>query len=211
VTLVPISPASVPIVQATGKFMKNLFATSDKLAAGGDVTTTILQGLEHNGLSRPLAGLAQTLEGFNNPEGVSYSTSKKGNVIASNDLLSLANVGRMLGGKPLDEAIAIDAAYRFKAYAAKDTQARTALGAAIKTTMLAGESPTQEQVETFAQKYAEMGGRQKEFAGWFSRLNKDANSSHANELSRSLSSPFTQSMQKIMGGRELKDFTNTNE
>ena len=70
--------------------------TGNIFSAGGDVAATLLQGLEHNGLSRPLAGLAQSLQGLDNPLGASYSTSKKGNVIASNDLLSLANLGRMV-------------------------------------------------------------------------------------------------------------------
>lgn len=207
VTIVPVNPASVPIVQATGKVLGNIFNTASKLAAGGDITTTLLQGLEHNSLSRPLAGLAQVMEGLNNPERASYSTSNKGNVIAANDLLSWANLGRIAGGKPLDTAIALDATYRFKAYAGFDTKKRAVLGQAIKTTMMAGENPTQEQVEEFARKYAESGGRQEQFGQWFSGLYKDANLSQANALKNSLSSPFSQSMQTIMGGEDLQDFS----
>lgn len=209
VTLVPTNPATVPIVQASAKFFGNLFETAGKLAAGGDISTTLLQGLEHNGLSRPLAGLAQTLEGINNPQYASYSTSNKGNIIAANDLLSLANLGRLAGGKPIDEAIAIDAAYRFKAYGLEDAARRAKLGEAIKTTMMAGENPTKDQIETFAQKYAETGGRQEDFNKWFASLYATANTSQANELSNNLNSPFSQSMQRIMGGREFKDFSST--
>jgi hypothetical protein len=207
VTIVPTNPSSIPIIQATGKVLTNLFNTADKLAAGGDITTTLLQGIEHNGLSRPLAGLAQTLNGLDNPLEASYSTSKKGNVIASNDLLSLANLARMVGGKPLDEAVAIDASYRFKAYGLEDAKKRSVLGQAIKTNMIAGADPTQEQVEDFAEKYAAAGGRQEEFNKWFTQLYKTANLSQTNKIQQSLNSPFTQSMQKIMGGRELRDFT----
>jgi len=207
VTIVPTDPASVPIVQASAKVFANLMNTAKKLNAGGDVSTTLLQGLEHNGLSRPLAGLAQTLQGMNNPLGASYSTSKKGNVIASNDLFTLANLGRVAGGKPLDEAIALDATYRFKAYALKDSKRRSLLGQAIKTTMIAGQDPTTEQIEEFAYEYAKAGGRQIEFSKWATQLYKTANLSQANKIQQSLRSPFTESMQKIMGGRELRDFT----
>lgn len=206
-TIVPTDPASVPIIQAGAKFFTNIFNTAGKLARGGDITTTLLQGLEHNAISRPLAGIAQTLQGFNNPNQASYSTSKRGNVIASNDLLALANLGRMVGGKPLDEAIAIDATYRFKAYGLADAKKRQVLGQAIKTNMIAGQDPTQDQIEQFALDYAKVGGRQEEFNKWFGQLYKTANLSQANEIQQSLRSPFTQSMQRIMGGRELRDFT----
>lgn len=207
VTIVPVDPASVPIVQATGKFFANIFETTKKLAAGGDVTTTILQGIEHNGISRPLAGLAQTLEALDNPAAASYSTSSKGNVIASNDLLSLANLGRIAGGKPLDEAIAQDALFRFTAYGLRDSKKRKELGEAIKTTVIAGKEPSQEQIENFAMQYAESGGKQEEFNKWFLQLYKSANLSQANKIRNGLSSQYSQSMQKIMGGYELRDFT----
>jgi hypothetical protein len=208
VTVIPTNPADVPIIGASAKFFSNLFNTADTLMEGGDVSQTILQGLEHNGISRPLAGLAQTLKGFDNPDMQSYSTSKKGNVIASNDLMSLANMTRIIGGKPLGEAVAIDAAYRFKAYAAKDYDARQDLGRAIKSTMIAGNEPTQEQIENFAQRYVEVGGKQNEFNQWMMQQYKNANTSQVNELQRSLNSPFAQSMQQIMGGYMLNDFVN---
>jgi len=208
-TIVPTDPSQVAIVQTTGKVFSNLFETAKKLGAGGDVLGTLLQGLEHNGISRPLAGLAQTLEGLDNPLAASYSTSKRGNVVASNDLLSLANLGRVLGGKPLEEAIALDSMYRHLAYEAADSKKRQVLGEAIKTTMLAGKDPSLEQVEGFAAEYAATGGRQEEFSKWMVQLNKTANVSQTNKLRDNLSSPFSQSMQVIMGGRELKDFTNS--
>lgn len=205
-TIVPTDPSQVAIVQATGKVFGNIFNVANRLAAGGDVSTTLLQGLEHNGISRPLAGLAQTLEGLDNPLAASYSTSKRGNVVAANDFLSLTNLTRVIGGKPLDEAIALDATYRFKSYGLADAKRRQVLGQAIKSTMIAGQNPTQDQIEQFALDYAKLGGRQEEFNRWFTQLYKTANLSQANEIQRSLRSPFTQSMQKIMGGQELRDF-----
>lgn len=207
VTIVPVNPASVPIIQASVKVIGNIFNTAGKLAAGGDITTTLLQGLEHNAISRPLAGLAQTLQGFNNPLQASYNTDKRGNVIVANDLLSLANLGRLAGGKPLDAAIALDATYRMKAYGAADTKRMAILGQAIKTTMIAGQDPTQEQINDFAQRHAEAGGRQEEFNTWFNARYKEANLSQANAIQQSLTNPFAQSMQRLMGGQELEDFT----
>ena len=207
-TIVPTDPSQLPIVQATGKVFGNMFETVKKLQNGGAVASTILQGIEHNGLSRPLAGLAQTLQGLTNPEHASYSTSNQGNVIAANDLMSLTNLGRVLGAKPLDEAIALDATYRYKAYGLGDAKKRMVLGEAIKSTMMAGNDPSQEQVEEFASKYAATGGRQEEFAGWMSQLYRTANTSQANKIQQSLNSPYSKSMQLLMGGEELGDFNN---
>lgn len=206
VTIVPTDPSSVPIVQASGRFFSNLFDTAGKIAAGGDVVTTLLQGLEHNGISRPLAGLAQTLEGLANPIGRSYSTSSRGNVISSNDVLSLANLGRLVGGKPLDEAIALDAAFRFKAYGLVDARKRQELGEAIKSTVIAGKQPSTEQIESFIDQYVKLGGKQENFNKWFLQLYKTANLSQSNKIQNDLNNKFSQSMQKIMGGAELRDF-----
>jgi hypothetical protein len=206
-TIVPTDPSQVPIVQATAKFFKNIFEVADKLAAGGDVSTTILQGIEHNGISRPLAGLAQTLEALDNPMAQSYSTSNRGNVIASNDFFSLVNLGRIAGGKPLDEAIAIDASFRFKSYGLGDMRKRQNLGEAVRTTLIAGKEPSMEQIDNFAEQYVATGGKQEQFNSWFLQQYKTANLSQANKLAQDLNSPFSQSMQKIMGGYELRDFT----
>lgn len=207
VTILPSSPADVPIVAATSKFFGNLFATADKLSEGGDISTTLLQGLEHNGISRPLAGLAIALKGTTNVEQASYSTTNAGNVIAANDLLSLTNLVRVVGGKPLDEAVAMDALYRNILYKAKDSDKRTALGAAIKTTMATGADPTQAQIEEFAESYAKAGGRQEEFVNWMSGLYKTANLSQVNAIKNGLESPHSKSMQLIMGGEDLRDFS----
>ena len=206
VTIIPTNPADVPIYGASVKFFGNLFKTADTLMSGGDVSQTLLQGLEHNGISRPLAGLAQTLQGLDNPEHSSYSTSKRGNVIAANDLMSLANMSRMVGGKPLAEAVAVDAMFRLRTYAAADQQKRNELGADIKTTMIAGQIPSQEQVDDFASSYVGVGGKQKEFNKWMLQLYKTANTSQVNELQSKLNSPFAKSMQSLMGGEELGDF-----
>jgi hypothetical protein len=205
-TLVPVDPASVPIVQASAKFFANVKRTADRLGQGGDPWSVILQGIEHNGISRPLAGLAQTLEAFANDEGQVYSTTKRGNVIASHDLLSLASIGRIVGGKPLDEAVAIDASFRYRTYALQDLERRNDLGQAIKASVIAGRTPTKEDIETFAANYTAQGGSQTEFNQWMMQLIRTANTSQANSLAQNLNSPFSQSMQRVMGGYELRDF-----
>lgn len=208
VTLLPVNPANIPFVQASGKFLGSVGETIGKINAGGDVLGSILQGLEHAGVNRPLAGLAQTLEAANNPMGQSFSTSNKGNVIAANDFLSFTNLIRVAGAKPLDEAIGIDRAFQLDAYAAKDMKARNALGEAVKTSLIAGNQPSADQVEQFSYAYAKAGGKQDKFAQWMVQQYKHANTSQVNELTKNLNSPFSQSMQTIMGGYNMRDFVN---
>ena len=208
VTVIPTNPADVPIYAATAKFMGNLFETVSKASTeGADITSVLLQGLEHNGISRPLAGLAQTLEATTNPELASYSTSGRGNVIAANDLVSLANLGRVLGSKPLDEAIVRDAMFRSKAYSLKDNARKQALGEVIKSTLIGGNEPSLEQMEQFSYKAAKLGMGQKDFNKWVTQLYKTANQSQANKLQQDLDSPYVKQMQVIMGGEEVRDFT----
>ena len=207
VTIVPNSPAEVPLFQATVRVLSNAYKTMKRIDAGADISTALLQGIEHNGLSRPLAGLAQAAQGLNNPMLASYSTSSRGNVIAANDLVSLVNVGRILGGKPMDEAIALDALYRSKAYSLKDNSRRQLLGEAIKTNIIAGQNPTEEQINEFIDSYASIGGDSENFNQWFLQLYKRANTSQVNSLAYELNKPYSQSMQKIMGGYELRDFS----
>ena len=206
VTILPTNPAEVPAIQATGRMLGNIFGTIGSLANGADVSTALLNGLEHNAVSRPLAGLAVALKGFNNPEQASYSTSSRGNVIAANDLLTLTNLTRLAGAKPLDEAIAQDTVYRTTAYQMKDNARRQVLGKAIKTELIAGKQPDAAKIDEFAQRYAEIGGDITGFNRWYTSLYKSANLSQANELADNLNSPYSKHMQIIMGGKPPRDF-----
>lgn len=205
-TIIPTQLDQVPIVGGFAKLFTSIKASMGEVANGGNGWQAFLGAIEHSGINRPLAGLAQTLEALGNPKMQSYSTSTKGNVIVSNDLMSLTNLTRIAGGKPLDEAIAVDAGYRLDAYKSMDTAKREQLGEAIKTTVLGGNQPTTDQVNDFAAKYARYGGKQEGFNSFFINTMKHANQSQVNAISENLRSPYAQSMQRILGGYELKDF-----
>lgn len=207
-TVVPVNPADVPIVNAAAKFFSSMKQTTSNIADGGNVWTSILQGIEHSGINRPLAGLAQTFEAFTNPQLKSYSTSSKGNVIAANDLWSIANLTRVAGAKPLDEALAIDRSFSLDVYATKDAEDRKDLGRAIKTAVIGGNQVTREQIVDFAKEYAARGGKQEKFNQFFMQQFRAANTSQANEMMKHLADPSAQSMQRLLGGYNLSDFSN---
>lgn len=208
VTIVPTNLSDVPVVGAAAKIFGSIKQVSDKLQTGASPWTTFLQGIEHAGISRPLAGLAQVGEAAVTPAGKSFSTTSKGDIVMQNDLMSLANLGRVLGGKPLDEAIARDAVFRLQAYQSQNNDEIQKLGSAVKTTLIAGGHPTQNQIDGFASDYVKAGGKQAQFSAFMHRSAINANASQANTLAQKLSSPFSSQMQKIMGGYELADFRN---
>jgi len=198
ITIIPVNPVDIPIVGAYGKFINSVRETVSKISNGGAAWESILQGIEHNGLSRPLAGLSQVVRGLDG--GDVYSTSTRGNVLGSNDLYSLASIARIVGGKPFDESIVNDAVFRINAYQAVDRGRKLALNETIKSTLIAGGSPSSGQIEEFASKYAALGGKQTNFNRWMMEQYKNANTSQANQIVQHLKNPFAQKMQTIMGG-----------
>jgi hypothetical protein len=202
-TILPTNLQDIPLVQGWGKFFLSIKETAGKMGMGADGWEAILQGVEHNGISRPLAGMAQVFQGFGEG-GKVYGTSNQGSILQSNDLVSWASIVRLAGGRPLDEARLNDAMSRVQVYQAANRGKIKALAEAAKTTMISGNAPTAEQIETFAEQYVKYGGKQEGFNRWMLDLYKNANVSQAQQLEENLKSPFSQKIQLLMDG-ELPD------
>lgn len=203
-TIIPNSPSEVPIVQAYGKVFGTLKDISTNIASGGNVWESLLQGIEHNGISRPLEGIAQSLQAFG-PGGKAYSTTTKGDILYSNDLMSLATLSRLSGGRPLDEAIINDGLFRVQAYQQSRTQAMNNLNEAIKTTGIQGNTPDASSVNKFVAEFAAAGGKQDQFNKHMMKMILDANTPRADQITSQLANPFNQKMQILMGGRRSDD------
>jgi hypothetical protein len=204
VSIVPVNPVDIPFVNATMKFYDNVAQSIGRAANGAPIWQTLLQGIEHNGISRPLAGVAQTLQALSNG-GQVFSTTSKGSINSlngGNDLLSWATAARLAGGKPFDDAIANDSVYRINAYKAVDTDRMQKLATAIKTAGIGSgaASISPEQVDKFAAQYAAIGGKQQNFNKFMIREIKAANTNQANAIMMNLKNPMSQNMQMIMGG-----------
>jgi hypothetical protein len=201
ITILPTTMQEIPLVAGWGKFLGNMKETIGKVQGGGNIWESILQGVEHNGISRPLAGFAQVLQAAG-PGGMVYSTSGKGSILYSNDLFSLASLSRLAGGRPLDEAIVNDALFRVKTYEAARRSDMQSLAERVKTSLIQGEQGTEEQILGFAKRYAELGGKQDGFNKWMMSLYKNANVPQSQQLQQSLSNPFSYKMQLLMGGSD---------
>jgi hypothetical protein len=201
VTILPTALNEVPLIGAYTKFFGSMKDTLTKIAGGGNVWESFLQGIEHNGISRPLSGLAQTLQATT-AAGVPYSTSNKGNILFSNDLVSLATLSRLAGGRPLDEAIVNDGVYRIHSYEQYDRQKMLKLAGSIKSANIMGEQMSQEQWTKFSEEYAARGGKQINFNKFMVSQIKAANTSEAEKIVTQLQNPFAQKMQLLMGGSD---------
>lgn len=200
VTMVPTDFASVPAVQASMKVVNAAVMMAKQVSQGSDMLPAVLHGLEHNGLNRPLAGLAQVLKGD--------STTTKGNLIsASQDWLSIASASRLLGAKPMDESIALNEQWRGSAYKAVNKERIDLVGSVVKEKLRGNQQLTTEDWLEFQGRYAAAGGRIQGFSEAVRRWDKGANRSVVNELMRHNQTMAGQRMIEIMGGDSLDDYT----
>jgi hypothetical protein len=201
ITVLPINPMDIPAIAGIVGVVKNIYNIGAKLNDDGNFVQTMLQGLEHNGISRPLSGLAQVIQG--------HSTTSSGDLIARSAETNLvSNAARMLGAKPIDEAIALDAKYRATAYQAKDSARIAELGSAVKTAFVAGTFPSDEQISNFATEYAASGGKIEMFNRFLVNAARNSNQSTINRFMQQLNKPVARNMMEIMGGEGLPDYTN---
>lgn len=73
--------------------------------------------------------------------------------------MSLQGVTRLMGARPMDEAVALNAMYRNKSYEAMDRARIERLGEVVKTRLHNGEVPSTEELDDFMLRYTRSGGR----------------------------------------------------
>lgn len=201
-TILPMSLGDIPAIDASVRVVSNLVDVGKKLIGGADVSETLLQGLEHNGVNRPLAGFAQALAGG--------STTSKGSLISANsDMELVTNASRILGAKPMDEAIALNNMYRVQAYRMADADRLAALGEVVKTKLMRNQVPSDEEMFQLQKDYASIGGRLENFNASIQRWSKDANVSVLEKMRSKMQDPTSQRLNEIMGGVPLEDSRNT--
>ena len=198
VTVIPTTLPDIPFIGAFGKFLLNMTETVGKIGQGAPVWESMLQGLEHNGLSRPMAGLAQVLQATG-PGGQPYSTTSKGSILFSNDLLAWASAVRLAGGRPLDEAIVNDSIFRIHGYQQYDRAKKMALAESVKASVIQGNVPSGDAISSFASTYAAAGGKQAQFNKFMLEQIKSANVPEAQKIMSQLQNPFSQKVQLLMG------------
>jgi hypothetical protein len=197
-TILPTSFADIPAVSVGTRVLQAIQGFGAQVSAGNTVGDSFLHAMEHNGMSRPLAGLAQIMQG--------ESTTSKGALISAHqDLLSVATAARIMGAKPMDEAVALNTRFRMESYKAVDRDRIEKLGIAVKQRIRAGDL-TEEELLDFAAEYASRGGRIESYNAALRRWTKDANQSVINTMLNAHKSSYGQRLSEIMGGDPLGDY-----
>jgi chromosome segregation and condensation protein ScpB len=120
-------------------------------------------------------------------------------------VVNYGGVTRLLGSRPMDEAVALQALYREKRYEAMDKARIERLGEVVKSKLYNNDVPTDEEYQDFMQRYARSGGRIETFNQAYMRWTKDANQSVVNQMLRKHENPFSQKLFEIMGGEPLSE------
>jgi hypothetical protein len=211
ITILPTNIVDVPAVSASIKLVEQIYEFGKNVSSGADISASMLRALEHQGWNRPLAGFAQVLSG--------RTTTSTGSLIsAANEfettamltslqdrLVDFGGVTRMLGSRPMDEAVALTALYREKRYEAMDKARIERLGEVVKSKLYAGEVPTDDEYQEFLTRYARSGGRVESFNQAYMRWTRDASESVVNQMLEKNKNPFSVKLFEIMGGEPLPD------
>ena len=198
--VVPTSPMDVPGVQGAIKVVSGLITMAKQLGNGAGVQDALLFGLEHNGINRPLSGLAQVLKG--------NATTGKGDLIsAAQDWDSIATAARLIGAKPMDESIALSTIYKNKAYQALDKERIDSLGTTIKEKLRGNKPLSTEDFIDFQGKYAAAGGNIQGYAKAVQRWDKAANVSLVNQVLAHSQTSAGARLNAALGGEPLEDYT----
>lgn len=206
-TIIPVLPTDIPAVSVAIKAGTNLWNMGTKMVAGADLSSALLEGLEHNGISRPLAGLAQLAHGATLGAYGGVTTTGKGSLIsASNEFNTTLVATRVLGARPMDEAIGLNTMFRVNAYKAADLERLSKLGAVVKTKLLGNQMPEPEEMNEFMKNYARAGGNLQNYSRALQGWSKDANMSVVEQMKRYHTSSYAQRLTEIMGGTTLEDF-----
>jgi hypothetical protein len=212
ISILSINPLDIPAVSASIKLAGSIAGFGKQVAQGADLSSSFLQALEHQGWNRPLAGFAQVLAG--------QTTTGKGSLIsAANDmettsmlariperLVNFGGVQRIMGARPMDEAVALNNLYRNKSYDAMDRARIEALGQAVKTKLYNNQMPDAEEMDEFMSKYQQSGGRIENFSSSLQRWMKDANNSVVNQMAQHLGASSGKKQMNLMGGKYLQDY-----
>lgn len=200
ITVIPINPLDAPWVAGWSKFLGNLYDSGAKLSNGADAYDVIARGLEHNGLSRPLAGLGRVLQGAATEDNLGYSTTRDGKLVATFDLASMASLYNLAGGKSLDEAKALDALYRMKAYNQDKKDDMASLKQLLRLHASGNSTLDPEVYKDFLHKYAGKGGDITRFNQFYFDAIKEANESSLKVMGDINKSPYGRDFQAIIGG-----------
>ena len=198
-TVVPVTPQDLVLVQQITKYYNSLSTFASSMVNGGNLRVSGLEAIAHAGIARPLTGAAELMLGAKTSMGGDLDYSLQ------DDKLRVASAIRLLGAKPLDEALILDQYQRFNKLNVDAQAKRNKIAAALRTDILAGGEV---DVEGFAKRYSKAGGTPNHFRQFYTHNLKAATTPRAELLAEKIrQSPWASSYQEMVKpeGIELFD------
>ena len=162
ITGIPITPSDLAQVNYYGRALGAMKQWGDSILSGGNLKVSTLEAIAHANISRPLTGLSELALGARTTNGGTLETA------IGQDLLSWGSAVRLLGAKPMQEALTSEATYKFGVVRAKEQQELNELAYALRTDMIAEKGTIdQEAISNYAKKYIEVGGHPQGFRKWY--------------------------------------------
>jgi hypothetical protein len=174
-SIVPTEFSNLATVSTLTGAIGNLYKTAGMVADGNvSLGTALAHGLAHNGMNRPLQGLGTILQGA--------VTSNTGQVDVANANIDPAGnlawgsmFSRLIGARPMDEAIVRSHFYRQASYDAAHRDAMANIGASV-------QSGDVEDWGAVANEYAEAGGDLQQFNAFIIRNMQTASEGKLNKF-----------------------------
>lgn len=149
-TIIPTSLDELPAYRSVAKTLGAIVDSVGMAAGGVDASTAFFNALATQGLSRPLQGLGQIAKG--------EVTSGQGNRLYQVDALNWwSTATRLMGAKPLNDAIAQESYYRMRNYKAAAEDAALQSFKTIDLAVRTGQSPSTDMVNDAMQSYLKAG------------------------------------------------------
>ena len=162
ITGIPITPSDLAQVSYYGKALGAMKQWGDSILSGGNIKVSTLEAVAHANISRPLTGLSELALGARTTTGGTLETA------VGQDLLSWSSAVRLLGAKPMQEALTSEATYKFGIVRAKEQKELNDLAYALRTDMIADKGHiSQDTISDYAKKYIEVGGHPQGFRKWY--------------------------------------------
>lgn len=195
-TVVPTDLADIPSIGVISKATANLVDTIGAMAGANssdELISAAVHGLAHNGLNRPLQGIGVWMQGSITTnqavpllQDVNYTDYDK-----AEGINAVAIATRVLGAKPRDEAILLDAYYRRTAYQTAQNLKLKELGENVRTLALRNGEVDDETVAEFMDDYRGAGGTIENFNAFMVRNLGIARKQGVEEFARKMSAGNT--------------------
>lgn len=187
-TVIPTSLKDFPVVSTIAKAIGNVANTVD-LATSGDVSVgqALVHGLAHNGMNRPMQGVGNIIRGaiMSNKGQVNFDNSNYVDYNMANELNWGAMFARVIGTRPLNEAIIQGNYFRDAAYQANQRRSLDGIAKKLQINLNTG-TVTNGLYEDLAQEYEAAGGNIQNFNAFWTRQLKNATRPTMTEFQREL-------------------------